>query len=122
MLSGLEKLKKLQLGQLKVLKEQKRLADKQSEMAISGRKIASRQRKMATDLSRGAASNERNAIANEKNAAANMANASISAMALNGFLKLSEEYFVAKSSEYRFPRPYQMLSNGILQILRELNA
>ncbi|KAK7418116.1 hypothetical protein QQX98_004091 [Neonectria punicea] len=91
---GLEKLKKLQLGQAKVLREQKRLADKQSDMAISGRKIASRQGKLATGLRREAASNERNAIANERNAAANM----ISATALNGFLRLSEEYFVAKSN------------------------
>ncbi|RYP59351.1 hypothetical protein DL769_008570 [Monosporascus sp. CRB-8-3] len=101
---GLEKLKKLQLGQLKVLREQKILADKQSEMAISGRKIASRQGKLATDLSREAASNERNAIANERNAAANMANAMISATALNGFLGLSEEYFVAKSNLERAQR------------------
>ncbi|UKZ74717.1 hypothetical protein TrVFT333_002387 [Trichoderma virens FT-333] len=97
MSEGLEKLKKLQLGQLKVAREQKRLADKQSEIAISGRKIARRQGKLATDLSREAASNQRNAIANERNAAANMANAIISATALNSFLKLSEEYFVAKS-------------------------
>ncbi|UKZ68391.1 uncharacterized protein TrAtP1_009430 [Trichoderma atroviride] len=94
---GLEKLKKLQLGQLKMLREQKRIADKQSEMTISGRKIANRQGKLATDLSREAASNQRNAIANERNAAENIANAIISATAMNGFLKLSEEFCAAKS-------------------------
>jgi len=55
---GLEMLKKIQLGQLKMWKEQKRLADKQTEIAATGRKLASRQGKLATGLSREAAANE----------------------------------------------------------------
>ena len=109
MLSGLEELKKLQLSQVEVSREQKRIADKQSERAISGRKIASRQKKLATDLHREAASNKRNALANERNAAANMANAAISATALNGFLNLSREYFIAMSNKRRFPRLCQSM-------------
>lgn len=111
MLSGLENLKKLQLDQLKVMRQQKIIADKQIEMAGYGRKIANKQGKLAKDLSRQAAFNEWNAIANERNAAANMVNAMISTTALNGFFKLSEEYFIAKSSEYRFPHLCQMLNN-----------
>ena len=88
-------------------KDQTRLADKQTEMAVSGRKIAERQGKLAMALRRTAAANERNTTANERNAAANMVFATISASALNGFHRLSEEYFNAKKSERKSSFPYQ---------------
>ncbi|KAL7952772.1 hypothetical protein V8C34DRAFT_298612 [Trichoderma compactum] len=119
---GLEKLKKLQLDQLKVLRQQRILADKQIEMAGYGRKIANKQGKLAKDMNRQLATNERNAIANERNAAANMVNAMISTTALNGFLKLSEEYFIAKSNleEARYLNAKLMVKNERLSsALRE---
>lgn len=67
------------------MKEQRRLADAQSEMNKSGRKIAAEQQRLAS-------ANERNATANEQNAAANMANATTASNAMNAFMRLSQEY------------------------------
>ncbi|KAM0552668.1 hypothetical protein ACHAPJ_007765 [Fusarium lateritium] len=89
---GLEKLKKLQLDQVRLVKEQNRLADAQSQMKEDGRKMTVEQRRLAS-------ANTRNAAANEMNAAANMANATISAFALNAFDRLSQEYLTAISVE-----------------------
>ncbi|CVL02634.1 uncharacterized protein FMAN_00137 [Fusarium mangiferae] len=82
---GIEKLKQLQLDQMKIVREQGRLADAQSEMNKSGRKIAAEQQRLASAI-------ERNATANEKNAAANMANATTASNAMNAFMRLSQEY------------------------------
>ncbi|KAF5658407.1 hypothetical protein FCIRC_12908 [Fusarium circinatum] len=82
---GIDKLKKLQLDQMKIMREQTRLADAQSEMNKSGRKMAAEQRRLAS-------ANERNATANEKNAAANMTNATTASNAMNAFMRLSQEY------------------------------
>lgn len=67
------------------MKEQRRLADAQSEMNKSGRKIAAEQQRLAS-------ASERNAAANEQNAAANMANATTASNAMNAFMRLSQEY------------------------------
>ncbi|KAF5241185.1 hypothetical protein FANTH_9181 [Fusarium anthophilum] len=82
---GIDKLKQLQLDQSKIMREQTRLADAQSEMNRSGRKVAAEQRRLAS-------ANERNATANEKHAAANMANATNASNAMNAFMRLSQEY------------------------------
>ncbi|KAF4957445.1 hypothetical protein FGADI_3081 [Fusarium gaditjirri] len=82
---GIDKLKQLQLDQTKVMREQKRLADAQSEMNKSGRIMATEQQRLAS-------ANERNAAANEQNAAANMVNATTASNAMNAFMKLSQEY------------------------------
>ncbi|KAJ4075774.1 hypothetical protein NW761_013036 [Fusarium oxysporum] len=82
---GIEKLKQLQLDQMKIVRDQKRLADAQSEMNKSGRKMAAEQQRLAS-------ANERNAISNQQNAAANMSNAAIASDAMNAFMRLSQEY------------------------------
>ncbi|CVL03057.1 uncharacterized protein FPRN_00134 [Fusarium proliferatum] len=82
---GIEKLKQLQLDQMKIMREQRRLADAQSEINKSGRKMAAEQQRLAS-------ANERNATANEQNAAANMANATTASNAMNAFMRLSQEY------------------------------
>ncbi|KAI7761831.1 hypothetical protein LZL87_004138 [Fusarium oxysporum] len=82
---GIDKLKQLQLDQTKIMKEQRRLADAQSEMNKSGRKMAAEQQRLAS-------ANERNATANEQNAAANMTNATTASNAMNAFMRLSQEY------------------------------
>ncbi|KAF9771501.1 hypothetical protein IL306_010856 [Fusarium sp. DS 682] len=94
---GLEKLKRLQLDHIRMVKEQRRLADAQSQMNESGRKMATEQQRLASGLSREASANTRNAAANEINAAANLANVTISAVALNAFDRLSQEYLTAIS-------------------------
>jgi uncharacterized protein involved in propanediol utilization len=70
---------------MKILKEQTRLADAQSEMNKSGRKMAAEQQRIAS-------ASERNAAANEQNAAANMVNAATASDAMNAFMRLSQEY------------------------------
>ncbi|KAF5700451.1 hypothetical protein FGLOB1_10777 [Fusarium globosum] len=82
---GIDKLKQLQLDQMKIMKEQRRLADAQSEINKSGRKMAAEQQRLAS-------ANERNATANEQNAAVNMANATTASNAMNAFMRLSKEY------------------------------
>ncbi|CCT61542.1 uncharacterized protein FFUJ_01979 [Fusarium fujikuroi IMI 58289] len=82
---GIEKLKQLQLDQMKIMREQRRLADAQSEINKSGRKMAAEQQRLAS-------ANERNATANQQNAAANMANATTASNAMNAFMRLSQEY------------------------------
>lgn len=100
-----------------MLQEQKRLADRQSEIAISGRQIANRQEKLAVGLGREAAANKRNAIANEQHAAANMANAAASAKAMTGFLWLSEELVKNKRLLTRVERQNArlMVENAVLK-------
>ncbi|KAF5966098.1 hypothetical protein FBULB1_11844 [Fusarium bulbicola] len=82
---GIDMLKQLQLDQIKITREQTRLADAQSEINKSGRKMIAEQRRLAS-------ANERNATANEQNAAANMANATTASNAMNAFMRLSQEY------------------------------
>jgi hypothetical protein len=82
---GIDKLKQVQLDQMEIIKEQRRLADAQSEMNKSGHKVATEQQRLAS-------ANERNAIANEKNCAANMASATTASNAMNAFIRLSQEY------------------------------
>ncbi|KAF5673262.1 hypothetical protein FDENT_10355 [Fusarium denticulatum] len=82
---GIDKLKQLQQDQMKIMREQRRLADAQSEMNKSGRKMAAEQQRLAS-------ANERNTTANERNAAANMANATTASNAMNAFMRLSQEY------------------------------
>ncbi|KAI1172278.1 hypothetical protein F4777DRAFT_582132 [Nemania sp. FL0916] len=101
---GLERLKALQLDQLKFLKGQTRLAKAQQQMTKDGQKIRAEQQRLARDLNREASANEQNAAANAMNATANMANAMISAVALNNFNRLSEEYLVAMNEKERIQR------------------
>lgn len=91
LLLGIDKLKQLQLDQMKIVRDQRRLADAQSEMNESGRKMAAEQQRLAS-------ANERNAITNQQNAAANMANAVIASDAMNAFMRLSEEYLTNLSA------------------------
>ncbi|KAF5644914.1 hypothetical protein F52700_2395 [Fusarium sp. NRRL 52700] len=82
---GIDKLKQLQLDQMKIVREQRRLADAQSDMNKSGRKMAAEQQRLAS-------ANKRNAAANEKHAAANMLNAKTASNATNAFMDLIQEY------------------------------
>ncbi|KAK0706140.1 hypothetical protein B0T26DRAFT_679864 [Lasiosphaeria miniovina] len=109
---GLEKLKSLQLGQLKLQKEQKRLADKQAEMAKAERALAVQQRKLA-------AASERNAAANEQNAAANALNAAISSMAVNSIRQMFEDYFAGKSALERKNAKLMVKNDRLTSALRE---
>ncbi|KAF4967997.1 hypothetical protein FSARC_4558 [Fusarium sarcochroum] len=119
---GLEKLKELQLDHIRMVKEQRRLADAQSQMNDSGRKMTLEQRRLASGLKREASANTRNAAANEMNAAVNMANATISAVALNAFDRLSQEYLTAISERERALRLNTQLLVTNARLSSELKA
>ncbi|KAJ4248771.1 hypothetical protein NW762_012609 [Fusarium torreyae] len=112
---GLEKLKEMQLGQVKMVKQQTRLADTQLQINESGRRIATEQQRLAS-------ANTRNAAANEANAAANMANATISAFALNAFDRLSQEYLTVMSERERALRHNTQLLVANARLVSELKS
>ncbi|EWY80685.1 hypothetical protein FOYG_16614 [Fusarium oxysporum NRRL 32931] len=107
-LEGIDKLKQLQLDQMKIVRDQRRLADAQSEMNESGRKMATEQQRLAS-------ANERNAIANQQNAAANMASAVIASDAMNAFMRLSQEYLISLTALNGGIGPIKSLTTQLLR-------
>ncbi|OAA56881.1 hypothetical protein ISF_07397 [Cordyceps fumosorosea ARSEF 2679] len=105
---GLEKLGQLQRHHLDMAQQQKRLADRQSELASSGRKIARRQGKLAAELSREVAANELNARANSRNAAT-------SAVAVTGIYLLIQD-------RHKFERALEREKRRNARLIVELRA
>ncbi|KAG4295213.1 hypothetical protein FPRO06_01797 [Fusarium proliferatum] len=112
---GIDKLKQLQLDQMKIVREQRRLADAQSEINKSGRKLAAEQQRLAS-------ANERNATANEQNAAANMANATTASNAMNAFMRLSQEYLTNITALNEQKRQNARLAVKYTQLHTQLEA
>ncbi|CZR35726.1 uncharacterized protein FPRO_00151 [Fusarium proliferatum ET1] len=112
---GIDKLKQLQLDQIKIVREQRRLADAQSEINKSGRKMAAEQQRLAS-------ANERNATANEQNAAANMANATTASNAMNAFMRLSQEYLTNLTALNEQKRQNARLAVKYTQLHTQLEA
>lgn len=112
---GIDKLKQLQLDQMKIVREQRRLADAQSEINKSGRKLAAEQQRLAS-------ANERNATANEQNAAANMANATTASNAMNAFMRLSQEYLTNLTALNEQKRQNARLAVKYTQLHTQLEA